>query len=310
MNGDEQLPHADEVGSFYSRLSATKVSSFVRRKPWMTAVILIFAFLIISLLPLPFGEISNLKSSNPATTAFMKEHEVISLEKGRAFRKSQVWVPLNKIPKSLIDAVVVAEDGTFWSHSGFDWFEFRESMERNFEEGRAARGASTITQQLVKNLYLSSSKNPLRKLREWILTWYMELKLSKSRILEIYLNVIEWGDGIYGVEAASWHYFGKSAIDLTTDEATRLAAIIPSPRRHRANEDSPYVVRRAAIILNRMRVRGMVREGSVRMASDSLTPTDTFRLPVDSLRFPPDSLNFPPDTFDVEQDSSNAQEEI
>jgi monofunctional biosynthetic peptidoglycan transglycosylase len=187
----------------------------------------------------------------------MREYAARAKKENYPFHKKQNWIMLKSIPKDAVDAVIVSEDGTFWSHDGFDWFEFKESIERNFEEGRAARGASTITQQLVKNLYLSSSKNPLRKLKEWILTWYMEQQVSKSRILEIYLNVIEWGDGVYGIEAASQYYFDKPASDLNRDECARLAAIIPSPRKHRADVDSKYVLRRSKLILDRMEARGM-----------------------------------------------------
>ena len=164
---------------------------------------------------------------------------------------------MSEIPRDLVNAVIVSEDGTFWSHHGFDWFELKESVQRDIAEGRAARGASTITQQLVKNLLLSSSKNPLRKIKEWILTWWTEMKLKKSRILEIYLNVIEWGDGVYGVEAASYYHFAKPVQLLTREESARLAAIIPSPRRYTADSDVPYVLRRTELILERMTARGL-----------------------------------------------------
>ena len=141
--------------------------------------------------------------------------------------------------------------------SGFDWFEFKESVERNFEEGRAVRGASPITQQLVKNLYLSSSKNPLRKIKEWILTWYMEQQLGKSRILEIYFNVIEWGDGVMGSKRRRVIILINRHQNLNCEECARLAAIIPSPRKHRADVDSKYVLRRSKLILERMEARGM-----------------------------------------------------
>jgi monofunctional biosynthetic peptidoglycan transglycosylase len=167
----------------------------------------------------------------------------------------QRWVSLRQIPQVAIDAVIVAEDGTFWSHGGFDWFEFRESLLRNIREFRFARGASTITQQLVKNLYLSSSKDPLRKAKEWILTWKMERTLSKARIVELYLNVIEWGNGVYGIEAAARYYFQKSVTELTREESARLAAIIPNPKRYRV--DSQYVLRRTRLILSRMEARGV-----------------------------------------------------
>ncbi len=214
-------------------------------------------WLILEFATLPYRQVSGLKTSNPGETAFMREQREQAEREGKSFRKIQRWVPLRQISKSAISAVIVAEDGTFWSNSGFDWFEFRESIETNVKEGRAARGASTITQQLVKNLYLSPSKNPLRKLKEWVLTWYMDHNLSKQRILELYLNVIEWGKGVYGIEAASEVYFGKPSSALTRDEGARLAAVIPNPRRLRVNSDTNSLERRSQLILNRMAARGL-----------------------------------------------------
>jgi monofunctional glycosyltransferase len=239
------------------RMMAIKLFQLIKHNPITSLVVLFFVIVLIQIIVLPYSEIQQLKTKNPGETAFMREHAELARKENRLFHKKQNWISLKSIPKDAVDAVVVSEDGTFWWHDGFDWFEFKESIERNFEEGRAARGASTITQQLVKNLYLSSSKNPLRKLKEWVLTWYMEQQLNKSRILEIYFNVIEWGDGVYGIEAASQYYFDKSAADLNRDECTRLAAIIPSPRKHRADVDSKYVLRRSKLILDRMEARGM-----------------------------------------------------
>ena len=225
-------------------------------KVW-SFLIAVGLWLTVEFVALPFGGVRQLKSSNPIETAFMREHREAAEREGKPFRKMQRWIPLSKIPKDVINAVIVAEDGTFWEHGGFDWFEFRESIERNVKEGRAARGASTITQQLVKNLYLSASKNPLRKLKEWVLTWYMEQTLSKHRILELYLNVIEWGKGIYGIEASAQEYFGKSASMLSRDEAARLAAVIPNPRRFRVDKETRYLERRSQLILGRMAARGL-----------------------------------------------------
>ena len=233
-----------------------RLLQWMRRHPIRTIVALTAAAVVTQIAVLPYGEIDRLRTSEPRETAFMHSHAAEAAARGRRFRKMQIWIPLNQVPRDAVNAVIVAEDGTFWQHSGFDWYEFRESLERNVEEGRAVRGASTISQQLVKNLFLSSSKNPLRKLKEWVLTWYLERRLSKSRILELYLNVIEWGEGIYGIEAASRYYFGKSAGDLGREEAARLAAIIPNPRSHRADVDSPYVLRRSRIILERLEARG------------------------------------------------------
>ncbi len=229
---------------------------WIRRHPFLCALVLLLLGLIEQLATLPYGEVSDLARKNPGRTAFMEERAGILLAEGRRLRVVQQWTPLDGIPRDVVNAVVVAEDGTFWSHHGFDWYELRESVERDLSEGRAARGASTITQQLVKNLFLSSSKNPIRKLKEWILTWWMETKLKKARILEIYLNVIEWGDGVYGVEAASLYHFGKPVEMLDRYEAARLAAIIPSPRNHMAESDTPYVLRRTELILERMAARG------------------------------------------------------
>lgn len=233
------------------------IIQITKRNPIKSFMVVFIIAVLIQIIILPYGDIQQLKTKNPGETAFMREHAGLAKKENRPFRKKQNWISLKSIPRDAIDAVIVSEDGTFWSHEGFDWFEFKESIERNFEEGRAVRGASTITQQLVKNLYLSSSKNPLRKIKEWVLTWYMEQQLTKSRIIEIYMNIIEWGDGVYGIEAASQFYFAKSAGELTRDECTRLAAIIPSPRKHRADVDSKYVLRRSKLILERMEARGM-----------------------------------------------------
>lgn len=191
-------------------------------------------------------------------TALMHQRMDEAQKKGVPFTINQRWVPLSHMPRQLKDAVIVAEDGTFYSHGGVDWFEVRESIAKNVQEHRAARGASTITQQLAKNLYLSTSKDPIRKAKELFITLLLERSLTKDRILEIYMNVIEWGPGIFGVEAAAQAYFGKSVSDLTLNESMRLAAVIPSPLRHRPDADTRYVARRTQIVLDRMAARNMV----------------------------------------------------
>lgn len=234
-----------------------RILNWLRHNKIKSLLGVLLLWMFFEVLFLPFGEINRLKSANPTETAFMRHHRERANEEGRRFVKRQRWIPLSRIPKHLIDAVLVSEDGTFWFHEGFDWFEFRESFERNLRDGKFTRGASTITQQLVKNLFLSPSKNPLRKLKEWILTWRMEQVLSKSRILELYMNVIEWGDGIYGADAASQYYFGIPSALISRTEAARLAAIIPNPRRYRPDGTSRYIARRAELILRRMSARGL-----------------------------------------------------
>ena len=171
------------------------------------------------------------RSTNPDTTSLMAARAAEARAKREEPKRVQYWVPLNEISERVLQAVRMGEDAAFFSHSGFDFHEIRESVSKNFQRGEYARGASTITQQLAKNLFLSTEKSLHRKLKEAILTYRLENALSKKRILEMYLNVIEWGDGIYGVEAAARTYFGKPAAYLDAAEAAFLAAMIPNPRR-------------------------------------------------------------------------------
>jgi len=218
----------------------------------------IIAFIIfLQYLTLPNNSLQSLRKNNPGTTAMMLQRIDESSSKDKKFVIQQHWIPISRISKHLVNAVIVSEDGMFFEHEGIDWYEVGESIEKNFEKGKAARGGSTISQQLSKNLYLSTSKDPIRKLKELIITLRMERTLSKRRILEIYLNVIEWGNGVFGAEAAAKKYFGKSAFQLSKEEAAQMAAVIPSPRRHKPNDMSRYVTRRTSIILSRMSARGM-----------------------------------------------------
>lgn len=237
---------------------SARIFQALKRHPLRTLAAIAACWFTYEIASLPFGDVTALRHRNPSETAFMKLHAETARDNNRPFRKHHEWVPLKEIPPDLINAVVVAEDGTFWRHGGFDWYELKESIVRNLSSGRAVRGASTISQQLVKNLYLSPSKNPVRKIREWVLTWWLERNLVKARILELYLNVVELGDGVYGVGAASRIYFGKPVSELSREEAVRLAAIIPRPRHFRPNDfASRYVSRRAELILQRMAARGM-----------------------------------------------------
>lgn len=206
-------------------------------------------------------EIENLKYENPKMTALMKQRMEEARREGKSYRINQIWIPISKVSPYLIEAVIVSEDASFFDHQGVDWYEVRESIKKNLQRGRIARGASTITMQVAKNLFLSTSRDPLRKLAEVIIAYRIEQKLSKRRILEIYLNIIELGDGIFGVESASRKYFGKSASELTMEEAARLASIIPSPLRYTPNSNKRFVSWRSKIILNRMIARAKIKEG-------------------------------------------------
>jgi monofunctional biosynthetic peptidoglycan transglycosylase len=188
----------------------------------------------------------------PKTTAFMERRKVELASRGESAKLEWTPVPLARISPRLARAAVVAEDARFWSHDGVDWEAVRDAAERDWEEKQLGHGASTITQQLAKNLYLSPSRSPLRKLREWAIARRLEAVLPKKRILELYLNVIELGRRTYGAEAASRRYFGKAASDLTDLEAATLAAIIPSPRIYDPVRHAQRVERRARRILRRM----------------------------------------------------------
>ena len=203
-------------------------------------------------------DVSKLKKENPQKTSFMEFREKEGRDKGRPWHLQTHWVPLSRISPYLIKAVIIAEDDKFWTHEGFDFEAIQKAMEKDLKAGKFKVGGSTISQQLAKNLYLSPSKNVLRKLKEAILTWRIERNLKKKRIIEIYLNVVEWGEGIFGIEAAAHHYFNKSAAALGPEEAARLAAILPNPRKLNPSGNSRYVARRAGVIQNIMLKRGII----------------------------------------------------
>lgn len=179
----------------------------------------------------------------------MDAREAQAKEQRRAIGRHWVWVPLSRISPHLRHAVVAAEDASFFTHEGFDWEGIRDAARYNLEAGEMKRGGSTITQQLAKNLYLSSERSLLRKAREALITRSLERHLTKKRILELYLNVAEWGKGIYGAEAAARHHFGKPSQDLTADEAAWLAAMLPSPRRYDPLRKTTFLTRRHERIL-------------------------------------------------------------
>ena len=169
------------------------------------------------------------RATNPGSTALMNQRASEARAKGETPKRIQTWVAYERISPNLVRAVLAGEDSRFFDHEGFDWEEMRKALEKDWNEGKFSRGASTISQQLAKNLFLSTSKNPLRKLHEALITFEMEKILGKRRILELYLNEIEWGDGIYGAESAARNYFNTSAASLSYDQAAFLSAIIPSP---------------------------------------------------------------------------------
>lgn len=221
-------------------------------------LILIILSILVLIYLFIFPDISRLKKENPKKTSLMRYREVEYKKKNKVYKITHIWVPLRNISPYLIKAVLIAEDDKFWRHEGFDFDAIQKAVEKDIKKKKFAFGGSTITQQLAKNLYLNPSKNPLRKVREVIITWRMERDLSKKRILELYLNVVEWGEGIFGIEAASRHYYGKHSSELTPEESARLAVILPNPRRYSPLSDSKYIEKRAGLIYSIMKMRGIV----------------------------------------------------
>ena len=209
---------------------------------------------------------------NPKETAYTRLREKQARKAGRQFNKQMYWVGLDGISEHLQHAVVIAEDDTFYRHKGIDWDQFQIAVEKNIRERRFAYGGSTITQQLARNLYLSPSKNPLRKIKEMLIARLLEKHLGKRRILELYLNVAEWGKGIFGAEAASRAYFGKPASGINPDEAVALASIMPSPAKWKVNSTARGLIRRRDNILSRMRASGYLPEEVERTLAE--TPPD------------------------------------
>jgi len=189
---------------------------------------------------------------NPTSTAFMREQLERMRDKDPRARLQRRWVPYARISVNLKRAVVAAEDAKFIDHAGFDWEAIEKAIEKNERRGKVVAGASTISQQLAKNLFLSGERTWLRKAEEAAITWMLESTMSKRRILELYLNIAEWGDGVFGAEAAARYHFGVSAAGLSAERAAWLAAILPSPRRYERGRTTAYLAGRIATIRARM----------------------------------------------------------
>ena len=189
---------------------------------------------------------------NPTSTAFMDARLAVIREKSPSAKLKHQWVDYGRISSHLKRAILVAEDDRFVDHEGFDWESIQKAIDKNQKRGKVVAGGSTISQQLAKNLFLSGERSMLRKGEEALITLMMEQLLDKERILEIYLNVIEWGDGVFGAEAAARHYFGVSAAQLSQEQAAKLAAMVPRPRFYDRNRNAPWLLKKTQIILERM----------------------------------------------------------
>jgi len=235
-------------------------------------------FAALSYMWLTLPDVRDLKIENPTTTAFMRMRAEQAAAEGHPLRITHRWVSYEHISPMLKRAVIVAEDAKFWQHDGVDYEETRLSLEQDWAAGEFTRGASTISQQLAKNLYLSSSKSPARKLAELMITRRLEADLSKRRIFELYLNLIEWGDGIWGAEAAARVYYGAPSSSLSADQAAMLAGSIINPRIYSPAHPNARLMRRQKIILARM--------GDVTPPPNGPAPTPVEATPEPALQLP------------------------
>jgi monofunctional biosynthetic peptidoglycan transglycosylase len=239
------------------------------RRRWLRRILLGVAMFLaacgIGLLVLwaTLPDVRPLRDHNPETTAFIELRKRQAAEEGKPFALHYTWRPLRRISPFLRRALVHAEDARFFQHDGVDWDAVKKTIEQDLHEGSLARGGSTITQQVAKNLYLSPSRNPIRKLRELFIAWRLEAALGKERILEIYLNIAEWGPGVFGAEAAARHWFGRSAGDLTAAQAARLAVALPNPLKRSPRIDSRALDRKAAALVRALARGGLLDEGAL-----------------------------------------------
>ncbi len=189
---------------------------------------------------------------NPESTSFMRQQSDLLREKNPGFKLQHKWVSYERISNNLKRAIIASEDSNFSEHEGVDWNALQKAFEKNSKKGKVVAGGSTITQQLAKNLFLSGQRSYWRKAQEFIITYMLEFWMDKERIFEIYLNVVEWGSGVFGAEAAAQHYYGVSAASLGASQAARLAVMLPNPRYYDKHRGTDYLARRTALILRRM----------------------------------------------------------
>ncbi len=235
-----QFP-ANELADYFVKL---KPAIFKRKIFFLFVYLMSIAYFSIPSLSIPWLQYGRVR-----ITSLMEQR---ALENFMLYYPQQSWVDIDDINSNMLRAVISMEDGKFFTHKGIDWKELNTSMRLNKRRGRSARGGSTITMQLSKNLFLSTSKNIFRKGKEFLITLRMEKELSKKTILANYLNIIEWGDGIFGIKKAAQIYFDKDPGELSGIESSRLAAVIPSPLRHNPSSNSGYVNRRSSIIRGRL----------------------------------------------------------
>ena len=231
----------------------------IKRILWIVfLLVVVFNLAFVALFFLSLPDVEYLKDENPTTTALIEQRKKEAEQEDENLDVRMEWVSFSDIPKALKDAVRVSEDVAFYDHEGIDYFELRESIKRNLEEGKIVRGGSTITQQLAKNLFLSTEKSYIRKLKELFIAKRLEKHLSKERIFCLYLNIIEMGRGVFGVGAAAQYYYKWPISFLNLEECVRLTAVLPQPLQTNPLSDSSYLNRRCRLILERLKFYGLI----------------------------------------------------
>jgi monofunctional biosynthetic peptidoglycan transglycosylase len=231
----------------------------MRKKRFAIRRILILSGAAIAVLSLGFALLwvalpdpSPLARSAPPTTALIEQRQAEARAHKRTLRPQRAWIPLDRVPRHVVEAVLLSEDARFFGHDGIDWEATREAAEHDLARGQFARGGSTITQQLAKNLWLGTEKSLFRKAKEAVLAWKLERALSKRRILALYLNVAEWGNGVFGIDAGARSRFGVGAADLSVGQGVVMASMLPAPRAVNLDEPSTWIKRRSRRLLDRM----------------------------------------------------------
>ena len=239
-------------------MSKTRVNLPQKKQLWRRLILLLILGIILIIcclylsIQITLPDVSYLKNKNPKTTALIEQRKIEAKKAGRKFYLRQQWVSFQQIPELLKRTIRISEDANFYFHDGIDLEELEESVKKNIEKGQFARGGSTITQQLAKNLYLSIQKSIWRKIKEYFIAKRLESEISKNRIFHIYLNIIELGQGIFGVSAASHYYFHKSVSHLDIEEIIRLTAIIPRPLKVDPTRDSKWLLWRCRWITGKL----------------------------------------------------------
>jgi monofunctional biosynthetic peptidoglycan transglycosylase len=231
-------------------------------------LLVVFSFFVVYFF-LSLPDVTYLKNKNPKSTALIEQRKKEARQKGKKLEIVQRWIGFDIFPNLLKQTVRISEDAAFYQHKGIDYYELKEALKKNLKTGKSARGGSTITQQLAKNLFLSTEKSYYRKLKEFFIAKKLEKHLSKNRIFHLYLNVIELGNGIFGVEAASEHYFKKPVDQLNLVEIVRLVSVIPKPLRVTPLSNSRYLKWRANLLLDRLKKYGYITDEQYLQAKEA-----------------------------------------